>query len=232
MAKVRTPQYRVFPPLPEDSPLQPAMRKRKGRGVYATYELRPLPSLSEAGNDEHLLSLLEPKEVPNWPKVGTVETIQAFQEWEEQGNALKTLSIAYRYDGNNGFSFVFPFFIVKNLEEPMTGGFIVHRMYLKDKGLRDFGWMAMYTPSASRWLDTYLAAGVEWDEERNGGKTVKDDFFVFETGIKFRANIEHSPFKFLGFLTDFWGLRAGIKNTGATDIDNLTYVIEVGAGAW
>ena len=168
----------------------------------------------------------------NWPTVGAVESVDAFNDWKEQGNALKTLSIAYRYDGNSGLSFVFPFFIVKNLEEPMTGGFIVHRMYLKDESLRDFGWMAMYTPSASRWIDTYFAAGVEWDTERSGGKDVRDDHFVLETGIKLRANIEHSPMKFLGFFTDFWGVRAGIKNTGAMDIDNLTYVLEVGAGAW
>lgn len=232
MAKVRTPQYRVFPPLPEDSPLQPALRKRKGRGGYATYELRPFPTEEAAASDKHLAALFKGKTVENWPRVGAVESVEAFEEWKEQGSALKTLSIAYRYDGNSGFSFVFPFFIVKNFEEPMTGGFIVQRMYLKDEQLRDFGWMAMYTPSASRWIDSYFAAGVEWNTERSGGKDVRDDFFVLETGIKFRAQIGHSPLKFLSFLTDFWGVRAGIKNTGAMDIDNLTYVLEVGAGAW
>ncbi|MGH9260892.1 MAG: VOC family protein, partial [Acidimicrobiales bacterium] len=30
---------------------------------------------------------------------------------------------------------------------PMTGGYILHRMYLTDVEWRDFGWMALYTPS-------------------------------------------------------------------------------------
>ena len=114
----------------------------------------------------------------------------------------------------------------------MSGGFIVWRMYLKDDGLRDFGWMAMYAPSASRWIDTYFAAGAEWDEEIVDGERQQDVEFVLETGLKFRAQIGHSPLKFLTFLTDFWGFRAGIKNYGFFDIDRLTYVLEVGAGAW
>ena len=33
-------------------------------------------------------------------------------------------------------------------------------------------------------------------------------------------------------MTNFWGLRAGIKNVGAFDVKNLTYVLELGAGVW
>jgi hypothetical protein len=36
----------------------------------------------------------------------------------------------------------------------------------------------------------------------------------------------------MSFLTDFWGLRAGIKNYGFFDIDRLTYVVEIGSGTW
>ncbi len=122
-------------------------------------------------------------------------------------------------------------FIVKNFEDPLTGGFLVWRMYLKDK-LRDFGWMLLYTPSASRWIDTYFAAGVEWDSQVIDGTRSKDANFVLETGIKFRANISTSPLRFLTFFTDFWGLRVGIKNKGFFDIERFTYVLEIGAGAW
>jgi hypothetical protein len=157
-------------------------------------------------------------------------------EWRDfigEGAALMSLSIAYRYDGDQGFSFVFPFFIVKHLEDPLAGGYIVHRMYLKDEGLRDFGWMALYTPSASRWLDTYFAAGVEWDKEEDvTGEVVSQAEFVLETGLKFRVNVLHSPMKFLGKLTPYWGLRAGIRNTGGFDIERFTYVLEVGAGSF
>ncbi|MGH7674125.1 MAG: hypothetical protein ACREMV_02540, partial [Gemmatimonadales bacterium] len=52
-----------------------------------------------------------------------------------------------------------------------------------------------------------------------------------ETGLKFRVNVSHTPVKFLTFLTDYWGFRAGIKNRGFFDIDRLTYVLEFGAGS-
>jgi hypothetical protein len=124
-------------------------------------------------------------------------------------------------------------------------------MYLKDTALRDFGWQLMYTPSASRWVDTYLAARVAWDRfdvwvneddpdaelPPNPGDiegwertTSLDTDFVFETGIKFRVNVE--AMKWLSWATDFWGFRAGIKNKGFWDISKLTYVFEIGAGAW
>ena len=51
-------------------------------------------------------------------------------------------------------------------------------------------------------------------------------------GIKIRGNVKFSPLKFLGFLTDFWGARLGIKNRGFMKIEELTYVFEIGAGVW
>ena len=114
----------------------------------------------------------------------------------------------------------------------MLGGFLVWRMYLKDANLQDFGWMVLYTPSASRWFDTYFAAGAEWDDEIINDQKVSKTWFVLETGLKFRVNISTSPVKFLGFLTDFWGVRAGIRNYGALDIKNLVYVAEIGAGVF
>ena len=166
--------------------------------------------------------------------LGRTDAPDPIQEsFVEEGTAIKSLSIAFRADGDLGFSFVFPFFIVKHLTDPMTGGYIVQRMYLKDHGLQDFGWMAMYMPSASRWMDTYLAAGAEKDAtvDSLGVKTSEWDF-VFETGLKFRVNMQHSPLKFLSVLTPYWGLRAGIKNRGFFDINRLTYVFEIGAGSF
>ncbi len=64
------------------------------------------------------------------------------------------------------------------------------------------------------------------------GETETNASFVLETGIKFRVQLGSSPFKFLTVLTDFWGLRFGVLNKGFFDIDELTYVIEIGAGAW
>ena len=77
----------------------------------------------------------------------------------------------------------------------MAGGWIVHRMYLKDEDLRDFGWMLMYAPSASRWVDGYLAAGIEWDvqdipDDFGGTREKTQDLFVLESGMKLRVNMK------------------------------------------
>lgn len=236
MTKVRTPEYRVFPPLPDDSPLRASFDRRSGPvEERAVYELRPFPSASLAEDDPGLHHFMKDKEVPDWPRIEARSELSEFISWLDEGAVVKSFAIAFRADGDLGFSFVFPLFIVKNFEDPLTGGFLVWRMYLKDENLRDFGWMIMYTPSASRWIDTYFSTGVEWDTEPipgGDGASETKAFFTLETGVKFRVQIGSSPIKFLTFLTDFWGLRFGVLNKGFFDIDELTYVIEIGAGAW
>lgn len=233
MAKVRQEEHRVFPPLPEDSPVRD--RYVEG-GEYAPdnakYELRPWPTVENPQPD--LVRFLD-KGHPNWPKEDAVTDIDKLVGFLEAETFVKSLSLSLRLDGDVGLSFVFPFFIVKNLEDPVAGGYITHRMYLKDKGFRDFGWMLHYTPSASRWMDSYFSAGYESDREpdpEREGKLRRDRHFVLETGLKFRVNIAHTPVGFLSKLTDFWGFRLGIKNKGFFDIERLTYVLEVGAGVW
>jgi hypothetical protein len=232
MAKVRRPEHRVFPPLPEDSPL----RKRSMRGgEYASdnaiYELRPFPSAEHAEPD--LVHFIADKGDPNWPSVERTSNIEQFREWADRETFVKSLSAAFYADGDYGVSFSFPFFIVKNLEDPMGGGFITHRMAFTDDNLRDFTWMANYSASASRWIDPYFAGGVEWDVEDSptGGTTTNSDV-VLETGLKFRSSLAHTPFRFMTKVADFWGLRFGVKGNGFFDIDTLRYVIELGAGTW
>jgi hypothetical protein len=242
MTKVREPQHRVVPPLPEDSPLLARVEQRENGDwtkTNAVYELRPLPPKELAGDDKGLYRRLDNNEVGDWPAVSEETQAKKFSEWVEAGTASKSLAISYRYDGASGVSFVFPFFVVKNLELGITGGYLMHRMYIKDQGFRDFGWQIMYAHSASRWIDSYFGAGYEKDvedvppdEATEPNQTVTNRFFVMETGLKFRVDIRVTPFKFLGVLTPFWGLRAGIKNVGFPDIDRLTYVLEFGAGAF
>jgi hypothetical protein len=236
MAKVRRPEHRVFPPLPGDSVLRERYSKN---GVYAPenaiYELRPFPASAQVIDDALLHHKMSEKEKIDWPELEERTDLTKFGDFLSEGVSLKSFAISLRADGDLGLSFVFPFFIVKNLEDPMAGGFVVHRMYLKDEGLRDFGWMLMYAPSASRWIDTYFAAGAEWDEEpvsEVSTETRTKTYFVLETGLKFRVNITKTPLKVLSFLTDYMGLRFGILNKGFFDIESLTYVIEFGAGVW
>jgi hypothetical protein len=229
MAKTRRPEHRVLPPLPEDSPLIPEL-KRRAIAQNVVYELRPYPPAGSAGDDHQLAHLMDDKAVPNWPTETSVENVgKALDE----GAVLKSLSIAARADGDFGVSWAFPFFVVKHLEEPMTGGYILQRMYATSGNHHEFGWTALYTPSASRWLDTYLAAGAEhaWYPDASGANVASWDF-VFETGLKFRVNINETPLKALSFFTDYWGLRMGIRNRGFFDVHNLTYVLELGAGSF
>lgn len=236
MTKVRRNEHRVFPPLPEDSPLR---EHHSQDSIYApnnaVYSLRPFPSAEKAEPD--LYHFIADKGNPNWPKQQPHTELTRFQRWiSETGAFVKSLSVALRADGDLGISVIFPLFIVKHLQEPLGGGWFVNRIYFKDKDLRDFAWTVLYTTSASRWMDGYLSAGFEWDEDWDE-ITLPQDVeigrnFVLETGVKLRANLGNTPLRFLTKLTDFWGLRLGIKNTGFINIDKLTYVVEIGAGSW
>jgi hypothetical protein len=237
MAKTRLKEHRVFPPLPEDSPLR--VRHEDEDGVYAAnnaiYELRPFPAASLA-EDELLHHKMEEKEVEDWPDMGEISTLSQFQNMIEPDLALKSFAISLRYDGDLGIAGVFPFFIVKHLEDPMMGGFVVHRVYVKDKGFRDFGWNLMWMKSASRWIDPYISGGIEIDAEDDlDGNQFTRTKFVMESGIKFRVNVTKSPFPFLAFFTEYWGLRAGLQYRGFPELDNLNpinYVFEIGAGVF
>ena len=233
MAKVRRPEHRIFPPLPDDSPLKGELALL-ARGVSnVVYELRPFPPLRMAGDDHNLHHLMEDKSKDVWPEESALRDAKRWGKAIEEGGVLKSLSIAFRADGELGLVWSFPFFIVKHLEEPMTGGYILQRMYLMGAAPNDFGWTALYTPSASRWLDTYISLGGEHHYSRDTGAPTNPRWdFVMETGIKFRVNMTYTPLKFLTVFTDYWGLRVGIKNRGFFDIDHLTYVLEFGAGSF
>lgn len=236
MTKLRRDEHRVFPPLPEDSPLR---EEHSENGVYAPmnaiYALRPFPSAQNA--DPRLRHYIAEKGDPNWPREQVYTDLTRLQRWlAEAGSFVKSLSIAFRADGDPGISIIFPLFVLKHCQEPFGGGWIVNRIYFKDTDLRDFAWTVLYTKSASRWMEGYLSAGFEWDEEWediNLPETFETSRnFVLETGIKFRANLTNTRLDFLTKLIDFWGLRLGIKHTGFVNVDKLSYVIEIGAGSW
>jgi len=233
MAKFRKLDTRVFPPLPEDSPLR---RMLFGDTEYApdnaVYELREFPRPELAEYDKKLYPFIEDKGDPDWPEVDEDVQFKKYTDWLYDGSAQKSLSVAFRYDGDPGISLVFPLFIVKNLEIKLTGGWLVQRLIFSDKRLRDVTWQALYTTSAARWVDPYFAAGAKWDQDDTGSTTT---YFVSETGLKFRANIGHTAFKFLTRLgTDFWGLRVGLQYQGkdAWSFNSIGYAIELGAGSF
>jgi hypothetical protein len=233
MTKVRGDDTRVFPPLPEDSPLREPLTRD---GVYApdnaVYLLRPYPRPEPAAPD--LRPYIADKGDPGWPQVEPDTDAEQFERWLRDESFARSWALAFRADGDLGLSLAFPLLVVKNVQDPLGGGWLVNRIYLKDTDLRDFGWLLHYTTSASRWVDGYVAAGWERDvvDAAPGGTSVRN-LFVTETGVKLRVNIHHTPMKFLAKLgTDFWGLRVGIRTVDLWDFDQIGYVIEFGAGSW
>ena len=232
MTKVRRPEYRVQPPLPPDSPLRSEVSDMAGL-QNVTYELRPFPPLATEQDDHQLAHLMRDKVVPNWPLQEGFSSKKRWRSEVDQGAVIKSLSISYRYDASMGLVWSFPFFGFKHLEDPVRGGYVLHRMYVQGDKLRDFGWMALYTPSASRWRDTYLSLGAENAHTTDSTGAVSGDWaFVFETGIKWRVNINETPLKVLHYLTDYWGMRFGIKTRGFPTVDRLGFVFEIGAGSF
>ena len=240
MAKIRTPQYRVFPPFLEGLGLHD---KFVVDGVYAPdnaiYELRPFPRSAPAeAYDPHLTHFIADKGSEDWPEIVGDTDMTSFTRWMDEDQFINSYSLSLRLEGLNygsknttiGLSLVLPLLIVKNVPDPVGGGWFVNRIYFKDKKLRDFSWNLMYTTSASRWMDGYFAAGWEWDKDDEG---VMHNDTMTEAGIKMRFNLSTTPLKFLRVLgTDFWGVRFGMKNEGFLNWDRIGYAIEFGAGSF
>ncbi len=237
MSKYRWPEYHVVPPLPKDSPLYETFTKdrRNLTRDKAIYLLRPFPRAELAKDDPKLQRLIAHKGTPVWPVLKNSQS-EDIGEILLKENFLGSLSLAYRYDGSHGISLGLPLLLLKNVELPMTGGWAVHRIYFTNQ-FKNFGYTLLFTPSASRWLDGYVAVGTENnlkpEDPLNPGKNHYKWEFLVETGVKMRFNISTtflSPLKKLG--TDFWGVRLGVRNFGFPEIDRLAFIVEVGAGVW
>lgn len=236
LAKVRDPGDRVAPPLPADSRALPALqREEKDTGhVLPRYELRPWPRLAagKAHGDPSIMRFVD-KGHDDWPEVDQETAIADLAQWASIEDFTETFSVAARVDDNFGFSAVFPLLILRNVNEPLAGGWLVNRIYLKDEGLRDFGYNIIYTTSASRWIDGYFSVGLEVDKEDDGmGGVLRRTSFATETGFKIRTDVAHSPVSFLAKITHFWGVRIGMRYKGYGNFDEIGYVVEFGAGAF
>jgi hypothetical protein len=230
MSKVRKPEHRVFPPMPEGSKL---WKRHLVNGKYAldnaVYQLRQMPSPVKARN-KILKHDMESYYQEKSPTIKHQSSKDELVDWFIGDNFINSVGVSYRLDdGQSGVSVSLPLLIVKNVEAPLIGGWLVNRLYFQGSDLRDFGYNLLYTPSASRFSDLYFASGLEFTE-KDSSKV--ETVFVLEAGIKFRGNVSYSPLKFLSFLSPFWGLRLGIKNKGFMRVDKISYVLELGAGVW
>jgi hypothetical protein len=82
-----------------------------------------------------------------------------------------------RFNRDIGIAVSFPLLIIKNVETPLIGGWVVNRIYFQDKKFRDFGYNILFTPSASRFMDPYFAVDLKLINMRNvTGETKRYDF--------------------------------------------------------
>ena len=241
MTKIRFPQSRIAPPLPEDSPWYEMFESHFYFSEHnrRQYTLRPTPDVrevdfSDIDHGDNLKHFIESKGYPDWPEAEHVNPFELVNKEMFDESFLGSYGYGVRYDGEVSLAISLPLLLTRNFEAPLIGGWFVNRLYINagilDDSFKVFGYQFTYTPSASRWMDPYFAGGFEI---RDGDNVDRSTEFVYEGGTKFRAFIGQSPLRFLRKLgSDFWGARVGVKATGFPEIESLNFVIEVGAGVW
>ena len=244
MTKVRPVESRIVPPLPYDSPLYPYFKShyRFRRYEFTQYQLRPFPDRPDITYEgiEHadfLKRIIEDKGYPVWPEV------TEYSEFRNLGRTLyddafrRSYGLGYRYDGYSKIYVTFPLLVIRNVEAPVIGGWFA---WTVDTNVRTLGGefrrlsqRLMYTPSASRWLDSYVAVGYEYQHHVQPDTSFYKTDFVFEVGVKIRGSIAKTPVSFLKHLgTDFWGIRVGIRSYGFHDFKTTRFIGEIGTGAF
>ncbi len=241
MAKTRTDRSKVLPPLPPESPhYKMFIEHHNELIVNYTYELRSFPDILEQVEDKNFRKMIKSKKPVEWPKMIHVSGDGSILQWSKENKPHKAVGISYRHDEVGTLAFSVPLLLFKNVQAPLTGGWIYNRFYLGSKEninprmTRSFGHQIVHSNSASRWLDTYIGLGYEFhDTDLNPEDVRTQSFFVSEIGLKIRVNMINSPFKFLRFLgTEYWGLRLGWKNVGFSPFQSSGFVLEFGAGVF
>jgi hypothetical protein len=233
MAKARLPVGRNMPPA-HDGRCPTLGSWADSFEPMGQYDLRPGTSLTMCegvSHGEHLEEMM------------TRHRLGSDHEPEQiEANSLEDLtnpiskpgkyfpSISYRYDGAafSGLSFIF---------RGLDGGefWLVPRFNFHNKALSVEG---LVTSSASRWFDTYFAAGAEWWKAQKaeiGGEevTLTDSHWeaAIETGVKFRFRVP-GKIKPVMLFHQFGGVRFGVRTNRLDQIQNLRFIFEIGAGVF
>jgi hypothetical protein len=242
MTKPRTEAFRVLPP--ESPYLQVTARQRsyhEGEPSLGRYELRSanvVAVCAEIPRDRaRLIAMMADHrfgldERPTQHKSGSVN--RALSELSLPDSWLSaSLRVTNRRVGAA--------LIFKGLD--MREGWIVPRVTVSG---RDATGELLFTPSASRWADSYFSAGarrqyVTTRESRTvdteqGPQDIEivvppNWRIVVEAGVKFRAKLPPKVRPFvLGY--SFGGLRFGIQALGFSRVEQFRFIWEIGAGAW
>jgi hypothetical protein len=137
-----------------------------------------------------------------------------FTRWWER------ISASARFDGGIGWAATVPL----GLQVPGLGGWTVVRLSQPFPGTTSRKSIDMaYMPSASRFSDWYVAAGLDYGRFISDSEVEEGQRFSVEGGVKFRF-----PLPDLG---TFLGGRVGIRANGK-QLDRQRLVFEIGAGIW
>ena len=239
MTKVRDEESLLLPPLPESSPFFDQFSNEYAEQSNV-YELRAFPDEHIPIEDKKLRKMVKSKKPHTWPRLIKVGGDGSILQWSKENKPHKSVGFNYRHDESGALAFTIPLLIVRNVPAPMTGGWFFHKIYLGSEPnvvagkTRLLGHQITHTNSASRWIDSYVGLGYELlDINPNPDIVDGKGYFVSEIGLKIRANITHSPFKFLRHLgTEYWGVKVGWKNIGFNPFLSSGFVIEIGAGVF
>jgi hypothetical protein len=242
MTKPRREAFRLMPP--ESAQLQATARQRsygEGQPSLGRYELRPANRVAACTtipvDRARLLDMMADH------RFG-VDYLPTQHKSDSISRALSELSLpdswlsaSLRVSNRRvGAALIF-----KGLD--LREGWIVPRVTVSGE---DATGELLFTPSASRWADTYFSAGarrqfvttrerrtIDTEQGRREIDVLVEPNWTIavETGIKFRARIptKMRPFV-LGYT--FGGMRFGIQALGFRNVDQLRFVWEIGAGAW
>ncbi len=219
--RARVAAFQLLPPdeprlrLPQSSP---ALR---GPGPLGRYTLRPagrVPNCEIPVNGDYLEAMMEHHGFGDerWP----VEEPPGRPLLRPRGPD-QWLSLAVRGTASAIGAAV----IVRGLD--LRAGWVVPRLTVDGTAASI---QALYTPSASRPVDPYVAGGVrrQFEATRESGPTWAA---VIEGGVRARFEVPRTLRPFV-FGINFWGARVGAQAvTGATD-DRWQLVWELGVGAW
>ena len=232
MAKPRAPRFRMAPPV--DSTRCPSLPASVDEApIEHHYDLRPGSSLQMCGveHGDHLAEMMENNGIGHDREVHQYEA-NSLQDRSEPFKKHTSIipGVSYRYDGltHSGVSV-----LLRGLNRGEI--WLVPKFNLQDKALSA---ELLVTPSASRWVDWYLALGPEHFkkvkvEEAGGDVVVREDEWkgAVEMGAKFRfRTVGKLRYLFLGY--GFGGIRMGIRVNGIDAIENQRFVFELGAGVW
>jgi hypothetical protein len=228
MTKPRDPAYRLLPP---PSPLACSLdRNSFGRSgeesMLGRYDLR-------AGNQVPNCTLPDGQRVLQHMRMHRMgrddqpdQPHYTLEDLPQRLTYSRTIlpPTSARWDRGPGIAVILPGLDLRE-------GYVVPRVSWSRK---DLAIEALFTRAAAQFFSWYASAGAGRESIRNSVDVLeaeKEWNFVSEMGVKFRLRrTGRSRLFTLGYR--FAGVRLGIRNSGFDRLDDMRFIVEVGAGVW